>query len=399
MKKHVEAWMIAAAVAGALTGSCRRAPEPKADGPATEAEHAHGGEAEEHHEHGAGTVVRIAPDMLRDLRITTATVERRPGGEGAAVLGELGVNENAYVEIGPAIAARIVRFVVAPGQHVSRGTPLVELEAVELGRARAEVKQAQARNVLAQKAHERKRRLAEERIAPEREVQEAAAEAEAAAASLAAARAALEALGTSAEEGGPRLVLASPMAGTVFARQGAPGQMADPSRPLLKVADLATLWLTAHAPESEAVRIQSGSVARVNVPALPGAALEARVILVGSEVEPASRTIPVRLSLSNADGRLRPGMAATVYLRVGSGAPVLAVPAAALQRLSEHWCVFVPEHEGEFEVRRVGRGRDLGGEVEILSGLAENDRVVVEGAFLLKAEAEKASGEGGHHDH
>jgi cobalt-zinc-cadmium efflux system membrane fusion protein len=56
------------------------------------------------------------------------------------------------------------------------------------------------------------------------------------------------------------------------------------------------------------------------------------------------------------------------------------------------------EREGVFAIRAVGRGRDLGGEVEILSGLAAGERVVKDGAFLLKAEAEKARG-GGDHDH
>jgi cobalt-zinc-cadmium efflux system membrane fusion protein len=92
-------------------------------------------------------------------------------------------------------------------------------------------------------------------------------------------------------------------------------------------------------------------------------------------------------------------MSATVWLPVGEGAPVIAVPAAALQRLDDKWCVFVPKGEGAFEVRIVGRGRDLGGEVEILSGLETAETVVVDGAFLLKAEAEKARGEGAHHDH
>jgi membrane fusion protein, heavy metal efflux system len=50
-------------------------------------------------------------------------------------------------------------------------------------------------------------------------------------------------------------------------------------------------------------------------------------------------------------------------------------------------------------VREVGRGRDLGGEVEILSGVRAGETIVVEGAFLLKAEADKARGEGAEHDH
>jgi cobalt-zinc-cadmium efflux system membrane fusion protein len=123
------------------------------------------------------------------------------------------------------------------------------------------------------------------------------------------------------------------------------------------------------------------------------------VLLVGSQVEMSSRTIPVRLEVPNAGGELRPGMSATVWLPVGEGTPVLAVPAAALQRLGDRWCVFVPRGESAFEARSVGRGRDLGGETEILSGLSAGDTIVVEGAFLLKAEAEKARGEGGSHEH
>ena len=78
---------------------------------------------------------------------------------------------------------------------------------------------------------------------------------------------------------------------------------------------------------------------------------------------------------------------------------VIAVPAASLQRLHDGWAVFIPRGEGAFEARRVGRGRDLGGEVEILEGLTPGELVVVEGAFLLKAESEKARGEGERHEH
>ncbi len=93
-------------------------------------------------------------------------------------------------------------------------------------------------------------------------------------------------------------------------------------------------------------------------------------------------------------------MSATAWLPLAeTSGTVVAVPAAALQRLDEGWGVFLPRGEGVFEVRPVGRGRDLGGEVEILSGLAAGEPVVVDGAFLLKAEAEKAHGGGEHHDH
>ena len=73
----------------------------------------------------------------------------------------------------------------------------------------------------------------------------------------------------------------------------------------------------------------------------------------------------------------------------------VTVPVEAIQRLAEGWCVFLPRlEEGLFEIRPVGRGRDLGGAVEVLSGLRRGELVVVDGAFLLKAEADKARGGG-----
>jgi cobalt-zinc-cadmium efflux system membrane fusion protein len=92
-------------------------------------------------------------------------------------------------------------------------------------------------------------------------------------------------------------------------------------------------------------------------------------------------------------------MSATVSLPLGEpgGAPVIVVPAAAVQRVGSSWAVFIPHREAAFEVRAIGRGRDLSGDVEVLSGLTPGEDLVIDGAFLLKAEADKARG-GGHED-
>ena len=136
--------------------------------------------------------------------------------------------------------------------------------------------------------------------------------------------------------------------------------------------------------------------------ALPGQKLQGKVEWVGREVDAHSRTVPVRIAVSNEGGRLKPGMFATAWISTGGAQgeeteKVVAVPAAALQRVDDRWIVFLPRGEGRFEVRPVERGRDLGDEVAILSGLKPGERVVVEGAFVLRAEAEKGEGGGEHH--
>ena len=94
-------------------------------------------------------------------------------------------------------------------------------------------------------------------------------------------------------------------------------------------------------------------------------------------------------------------MAATAAVPVGADAAmVLAVPVASVQRVRNEWCVFLPKTNGVFEVRKIGRGRDLGGEVEVLTGLKAGETIVVDGAFLLKSHAEKGeAGHGGHGGH
>jgi len=365
----------------------------------------------EHHEnegHAAAThaerpanILEVEETMLRDLRLTTTKVELRPGGEGVSVVGDVQTDQGRYAEVGAPVTARVVRLLAVPGQRVRAGQLLAEAQSVELGRARAEYEAAEARVTLARTALDRKRALAD-RIVPRREVQEAEANLAAAQAELRAAGSALQALGASARSRGDasRLPLVAPIGGTVLDRSISLGQMIDPEHVAFRIGDLRTVWLVAHAFERDAVRVAIGTPARVTLAAFPGQVFDGRVAYVGREVEASSRTIPVRVELANPQQVLRPGMSANAWLQVSTaGQNVVTVPVAALQRVREQWVVFIPKSDRIFEIRNVGRGRDLQGEVEVLTGLKPGETVVVDGAFLLKAEAEKAEGGGDHHEH
>lgn len=342
-------------------------------------------------------VVKIAPEMIRDLRVTTAKAESRTAGEQVSALAELRVDQDAYAEVASPSPARVVRVLVREGDEVKLAQPLVELASGDMSKARAEMVAADARLALARKQLERKQSLLAERLIPERDVIEAQAAVSEAEAARTIAGGGLQQF--AGAEGGRGLVLRAPVAGTVIHRDVVVGQLADPSKTLFRIGDLSRLWLVAHVFERDAVRVQIGATGTASFAALPGTTIEGTIAWVGREVETASRTVPVRLVVPNKDGVLRPGMSATVSLPVGTtGGQVVAVPIAAVQRVGDTWSVFTPKGPGVFEAIAVGRGRDLGGEVEILSGLAPGAEVVVDGAFLLKAEFDKARGEGGH-DH
>ena len=373
-------------------------------GPALADEHAHD-EGTEHADEGHasdGELLHIEPQELRDLRLTTAHVELRSGAEAIVLLGQIRVAANAYAEVGPAIAGRLLGLFADVGERVEAGAPLAALESVELGNARAALVASRARATAARKAAERTQTLERERIAPEREAERAAAGAAAAEAELEAARAGLQALGVSEEVdgvAGARFTLRAPLAGTVLERDAVLGRMVSPDTPLFRVGDLSQVWLVAQAFEREAMRIKVGAAVRVELAALPERTFEGRVALIGRIVDPVSRTVAVRITLDNPEELLLPGMTAKARVEGGGGPNVLAVPAAATQRVEGGWVVFVPRGPATFEIRPVGRGRDLSGETEILSGLTAGEEVVVDGAFLLKAEVEKAHGAGEHHHH
>lgn len=383
-------------VGALLVAGCRReAAAPQTT--AVETPAAGDGHAEE------SNALHLSEDTVRDLRLSTALVTRRTGVQEVAVLGEVTADQDRYAEIAPPIGGQVVELLAGLNAPVARGAPLARLRSTELGRARADLIAAVAGRDLARQALERKRGLAQERIVPQREVQEAEAALRGAEAAVGAATAGLQALGISdgaAVDDASLFVVRSPVGGRVLARQAIVGSYAEPSRPLFTVADLTRVWVIAQAFERDAVSVRTGSTAHVALAALPGRTFDGTVTLVGNQVDAGSRTLPIRVELPNTGGVLRPGMSATVRLEVGGMATqMLVVPVESLQRVGDRWLAFVPRGPAEFEMRPVGRGRDLGPEVEVVSGLEQGDTVVVDGAFLLKAEAEKKSGGADEHGH
>lgn len=378
----------------ALVTACSGKPtdDPNKHAPAEAVEReasdsAHGGAA-----HKEPELIKIAPDMMRDLRVTLGKAQARAAGETVAALGELHVNEDAYAEVAAPVAARVTKVLVKAGDKVTAGQPLVVLNSPELAQSHAEIDAAKARLDVAQKNADRKRQLVADRLVPEREKIEAEAALTEAQAAYNVAVSTLRKYGGAAGESA--VTIKSPIAGTVIERDVVMGQLADPTRTLFRVGDLSTLWLIAHVYERDAVRVQLERSAVATFAALPGKTTNAVIKSIGKEVDASSRTIAVRLDVPNVDGNLRPGMSATVSIPLGepSGAQVVVVPTAAVQRVGEAWAVFIPHGESAFEARPIGRGRDLNGGVEVLSGLQPEESVVVDGAFLLKAEADKARG-------
>ncbi|HEY9194545.1 MAG TPA: efflux RND transporter periplasmic adaptor subunit [Methyloversatilis sp.] len=192
------------------------------------------------------------------------------------------------------------------------------------------------------------------------------------------------------EQGGriqPRIVLAAPIAGVVTELAVREGMTVMPGATLLRINGLGTVWADAAVPESQVAPLRIGSRVRATTPAAPGVVFDGTVQAVLPEVDPATRTVKVRLELANPGGRLMPGMSVQMRFAGPPAAPVLLVPSEALIRTGRRVLVMLAEDDGHFRPVEVEAGIDSGDRTEIRRGLHAGQRVVVSSQFLIDSEA------------
>jgi Cu(I)/Ag(I) efflux system membrane fusion protein len=165
------------------------------------------------------------------------------------------------------------------------------------------------------------------------------------------------------------------------------GIFVTPETEVLSVASLDAVWVIAEVLERQSDWVEAGLRATVRLEHRPDAPLEAVVDYVYPELDPVSRTLRVRLRLDNRDRALRPNMYARVQLAGRGVRSIVHVPRAAVIRSSEGNRVIVQDGEGRFSQRDVLVGIESGDRVAIRRGLAEGERVVVSGQFLIDSEA------------
>lgn len=186
------------------------------------------------------------------------------------------------------------------------------------------------------------------------------------------------------------ITLLAPANGVVQSKSVSEGSRIEPGQPLYTLADLSRVWIEAALPEQDARGVAVGTPARVTQAYDPGRVYEGKVAFVSPLLDAASRSLPVRIELSNADLTLKPGMYAEVWLQAGgevSASSSSSIPADALLDSGLRQIVFVRTGETSFQPREVRAGRRGAGRVAILEGLRAGEEVVTQAAFLLDSEA------------
>ena len=324
--------------------------------------------------------VHLTTAQLTTFGVTFGTVEQRTLTTDVRTAGTVVMDEARVATVTPKINGFVERlYVNTTGQPVRRGEPLAEIFSAELIAAEEELLLA--------------RRL-------DRTVGQSAVPGVPSSSGelLAAARRRLRLWDVSDAQiddvlrtGRSRrtITLYSPATGVVTDKKVTQGQAVQAGTELYVVADLSSVWVDAQVRESDAADLRVGSGADLEFATYPGRAYKGRVTFLYPTVAEQTRSLRARIAIANADGRLKPGMYATVRLSSPTRS-ALTVPRSAVLQTGERAVVFVDQGKGALRPMDVVTGRTAGEYVEVLSGLAPGQRVVTSAQFLLDSESNLA---------
>ena len=183
------------------------------------------------------------------------------------------------------------------------------------------------------------------------------------------------------------VTIGAPASGTVMEKNVVLGMHFAAGDTLFKTTDVSQLWVLAEVSERDLTGVKAGQKATISFRDNPAASFEGKVLTVYPQIDPATRTVKVRIAVANKEGRLRIGQYAEVRIETGAASAALAIPASAVVDDGSKQVAFIALADGLFEPRTLKLGARMGDMVEVLSGLNEGDKIVTTGNFLLDAES------------
>lgn len=313
--------------------------------------------------------------------------------------GKIDVNPSRVSRVTIPVTGKIVGVLVRIGDAVREGQPVLLLESSEADaamsaalQAAALLTQSRAALIKAQSDHERAKDLFAGQAGPKKDVltaEAALAQANAAVEQAEAAKnqadARLELLGLKTQAFRQKIEIRAPIAGKVLDMNVVPGEYRnDTSNPVMTIVDLSSVWVVSEVPESSIRMIEKGERLEVELTAYPNQKFQARVTRIADAVDPTTRTVKVYAEVTNAGGRLRPEMFGRIR-HVDATRRMPAIPSSAVIQGESRTLVYREIARGTYDPVPVTLGNREGEYIGVLSGLEPRDRVVVDGAMLLKA--------------
>lgn len=349
-----------------------------------------------------------------DAQLATLSLEKVGAGQAEQVTtaaGSIEADGDLSTPVLMPYSGQVMKVLVDAGQVVTAGQPLLTIRTSDFVDARnalfaaeATMRSSQVALLNARRNAERAKALAETAGGARKDYQQAQtelaaseAQARSAEAAVGAARDKLAILGKSPDEirrlesvsevSGLHEVTTfhAPIGGTIALRDVSPGQYVGVGgdKPVFTITDASRVWLQAQIAESEASDVHIGDKVEVTTPAWPGRRFTAVIDMVGAGLDPVTHRLPVRATIANPDGALKPQMFASFSIHHVSPGTRIMVPAAAVIHEGDSARVWVMRSDRRLASRQVKTGEELGGRIEVLSGLRSGETIVTAGAIFV----------------
>lgn len=366
-----------------LASGCRRdegasaPPETSSGGKATNSE----------------AVVELTPGQLSTIKI--AAVGTFHFALEKEAVGTVGFNGDLSLQVFPPYQGKIIETFAELGDEVQKGQPLYSIDSPDLIQAESTLIGAAATLEQADKELARTRELTGTNGLSQRELEQAISNQKTAEGALKAARDSVRVFGKTENEIDqmiakqkidPALIVRSPIAGQVTAKEAPPGLLAQPgnSPAPYSVADISSKWLLGDVTENDSPLFQVGQPVRVTVPALPGKTFEGRISKIYPAVDSDTHRVTVRDEIADPNHELRPGMLANFVVRVQDPVEAVAIPANGVVRNGDGtMAAWVTTDRKRFLQRIVKIGLETDGQYQVLSGMRRGELAVTDGAVFL----------------
>jgi cobalt-zinc-cadmium efflux system membrane fusion protein len=335
--------------------------------------------------------------MLQQIKVEPVQAVSVPTDEVVAP-GKIEVNPNRVSHVIAPVAGQVSDVLVKIGDFVRKGEPLMAIQSPDAEGALSAHLQAEAAVTLAKSAelkaemdYNRSKDLFQHEAVAQKDLlaaeaawTQAKATTEQAVAVREQSKNRLTVLGLQPGYFRQPVVVRAPISGKVLEMSVVPGEYRnDTTAPLITVADLSSVWVSADVPESYIRFIQPNERVEISLVAFPGKTFAGRVSRIADTVNPQTRTVKVQAEILNPHGQLRPEMFGSIH-HVESMKVTPVLPPTAIVQTGGKSIVFVEIEPGRFKQTEVMVGNRTGDWIPVQSGVKRGDKVVVDGAMLVK---------------
>jgi RND family efflux transporter MFP subunit len=332
-----------------------------------------------------GTAFKISSEKQQLIGVQYGTVEYQNISKSLRAVGKVAYDETKVTRINPKIEGWIETvYVDFTGKLVQRGQPLLNIYSPDLVQTQQEYLLAiKGRRELGESPFGEAVKFSESLVqsarrrlelwdVSEQQIRE------------------LEKRGTASRT----MTIYAPASGFVMTRNAFPRQRVMPDTELYTLADLSTVWIIADIYEFEAADIKLGQLATVTLSSFPERQFSGKVTYIFPQVDNETRTLKVRIELTNKDFALKADMFADVVLQINYGNK-LVVPQEAVMDSGSEQLVYVSLDDGYFEPRKIQIGAKVDDKYIVLNGLRAGERIVTSGNFLIDSESKLKSASAG----